>query len=143
MESTIVCIKNPGLAIYCYNFLFTFTLFKTKAKHRFAHFLITLSNSPLGIGVIYNHMIKKWAKQINLRTQDRIVNNRKKQKPSRPGFFIRTMVISNEPKMTYFSFSNAKTLHIKVLDLKTFFQISQYREGVKKRCVNRFDGEKK
>ena len=89
---SIVRIKNPGLAMYCYNFLFTFTLFKTKAKHRFAHFLITLSNSPLGIGVIYNHMIKKWAKQTNFNTQVQVFNNRKKQKATRPGFSIWTMV---------------------------------------------------
>ena len=92
---TIVRIKNPGLEVYCHNFLLTFSLLITKVKGRFAQFLITLPNTTLGIGSLFNHMIKKRAKQTNSYTQVRVVNNRKKQKASRPGFFIRTMLSSS------------------------------------------------
>ena len=71
--------------------MLTFSLLITKVKNRFAQFLITLPNTPLGIGSLFNHIIKKWAKQTNSYTQVRVVNNGKKQKASRPGFFIRTM----------------------------------------------------
>ena len=55
----IVRIKNPGLEVYCHNFLLTFSLLITRVKNRFAQFLITLPNTPLGIGSLFNHMIKK------------------------------------------------------------------------------------
>ena len=87
--------KNPGLEVYCFNFLLTSPLWIIKVKNRFAQFLITLPSSPLWIGSLFNHMIKEWAKQTNLYTQVQVVNKRKKQKTSRPGFFIRTMVFGN------------------------------------------------
>ena len=40
----IVRIKNPGLEVYCSNFLLTFPLWITKDKNRFAQFLITFSS---------------------------------------------------------------------------------------------------
>ena len=53
----IVRIKNPGLEVYI-----SISLWITKVKNRFAQFSITLPNTPLGIGSLFNHMIKKWAK---------------------------------------------------------------------------------
>ena len=44
-------------------------------------------------GLVHHHIIKKWVKQTNSHTQVRVVNNRKKQKASRPGYFIRPMVL--------------------------------------------------
>ena len=75
--------KNPGLEVYCYNFLSTFSVFDHVTKTSFLDWFI--------ISLV--HMIKNWAKQTNLYTQVRFVNNRKKQKASRPGFFIWTMIL--------------------------------------------------
>jgi len=60
--------------------LLAFPLLISNDKNRFAKFLITLPSIPLGIGLRFNHMIKKRAKQIISQTQVQVRNNGKKQK---------------------------------------------------------------